>query len=71
MLFWNKKLGIENKQAFRKLTPVMIHEVRSPIKHTQHLGQCLGNHKIWIGYSSLESEDELKLVDNKFTRSTS
>ena len=48
--------------------PVLIHEVRSPIKHTQHLIKYLGNQKMPIGYCSLESEDESKLVDNKCTR---
>ena len=71
MLFWTKKISIDNNQVFIKITPVLIHEVRSPIKHTQHLAQCLGNRKILIGYGSSEAEDELKLLDNKCTRSTS
>ena len=71
MLLWTKKCRIENKQVFRKLTPVLIHEVRTPIKHTQHLSQWLGNQKMPIGCGDSESEDELKLVDNKCTKSTS
>ena len=71
MLFWTNKFRTENKQVFSKLTTVMIHEVRSPIKHTEHLDQCLGNWKMTIGYGSSEVEEELKLVDNKCTRSTS
>ena len=59
-------------QVFSKLTSVMIHEVRSPIKHTQLLAQCLGKKKKRkIGYGNSEAEDELKLVDNKCTRYTS
>ena len=42
----------------------------SPINPTKHLDQCLGNQKTPIGFGSSESEDELKLVDNKCTRST-
>ena len=68
---WPNKYRIENKQVFRKLMPVMIHELRSPIKHNQHLAQCLGNRETPIVYGSLEAEDELKLVDDKCTRSTS
>ena len=69
MLFWSKKCRIKNKQLFSEFTPVLIHEVRSPINHTQHLAKYLGNTS--IGYGSSESEDELKLTDNKCTRSTS
>ena len=43
----------------------------SQIKHTQHLDQFLGKRKMPIGYGSSESEDELKLVDNKCTVSNS
>ena len=71
MLFWTKKFIIENKQLFRDLRPVLIHKVISPIKHTQHLAQCLSNQKTSIGYGSSEAEDELKIVDNKCTRVTS
>ena len=49
----------------------MIHEVRSLIKHTQDLAQCIGKHKTPIGYGSSKAEDELKLGDSKCTRSTS
>ena len=71
MLFWTNKFRIEKNKIFIKLTPVLIHEVRPPIKHTQHLAQCLGDHKTPIGYGSSEVEDEWKLVDNKCTRATS
>ena len=71
MLFSTKKCRIENKQVFRNIRPVLIYEVISPIKHTQHLTKCLGNHKTLVGYGSLEAEDKLKLADNKCTRSTS
>ena len=68
MLFWTKTFITKNKQVFSKLTRVMIHEVRSPIKHTQHLVQFIGNWKTLIGYGSSEDKDELKLMDNKRTR---
>ena len=71
MLFWTKKFRIENKQVFRKLTPVIIHEVISTIKNPKHLTQCLGNQKTPIWYVGPEAKDELKLVDNKCTRYTS
>ena len=54
-----------------KITPVLIHELISPIKHTQHLAQCLGNRKTPIGYGSSEAEDESELVDNTCTISAS
>ena len=71
MLFWTKKCRIYNKQVFIKLTPVIIHELISLINHTQQLAQCLGNRETPIGYCSSEAEDELKIVDNKCTKSTS
>ena len=61
LLFWTKNFRIDNKQVFSELTPVLIHKVISLIKKT----------KTMIGYKSSESEDKLKLVYNKFTRSTS
>ena len=45
MLFWTKKFGINNKKVFSKLMPIMIQKLRSPIKNTQHLAQCLGIRK--------------------------
>ena len=71
MLFWTKKFRIYNKQIYSNLAPILIHKVRSPINHTQHLDQCLGNQKTPIGYGCLEAEDKLKIVDNNFTISTS
>ena len=71
VLFWTNKCRIKNKQVFSELTHFLIHELISPIKHTQQLSQCLGNRKTPIGYVSSEAKDELKLVDNKCTRSTS
>ena len=71
MLFCTKKCRIENKKVFRELTPVLIHLVISPINNNGHLTQFMGNWKTLIGYGSSEAEDELKLVDNKCTRSTS
>ena len=71
MLFWTKNCRIYNKQVFIETTPVMIHEVISPIKNTQHIAQCLGNQKTPIEYVSSEAEEELKLVDKKRTRYTS
>ena len=70
MLFWTDKFSIENKQVFSELAPVLIQKVGSPIKHTQHLAQFLGNQKTPIGYVSSEDEEELKIGDNKCTRST-
>ena len=71
MLFWAKKFRIENKQVFIKITHVLIHEVRSPINHTQHITLCIGIYKTPIGYGSSEAEDESELVDNTCTISAS
>ena len=71
MLFCAKKYRIESKQVLSKLTPVLIYELISPIKHTQQLDKCLGNRKMLIWYDSSEAEDKLKLVDNKCEISTS
>ena len=71
MLFWTKKCRIKNKQVFSELIPVLIHKVRSKIKHTQHTDQCIGNRKTSISYGRSEAEDELKTVDIKCTKPTS
>ena len=71
MLFWDNECRIKNNQVFSELVPVLIHGVRSPINHTKHLSQCICNRKTPIGCGSSEDEGELKLVDNKCTRSTS
>ena len=66
-----KKFRTENNKVFRELIHILIQNVILPIKHTQHLAQCIGNHRKPIGYGRSEAKDELKLVDNKCTRSTS
>ena len=71
IILWTKKYRIKNKQVFSKHTTVLNNEVRSLIKHTQYLAQCLGNRKTLIGYGSSEAKDEFKLVDKNFTISTS
>ena len=71
MIFWTNECRIKNKKVFRKLTPVLIHEVISPIKNTQHVAKFLGNRKTPIGYISSKAKYELKLVDNKYRRSNS
>ena len=71
MLFYTRKYRIKNEQVFKELRPVLIHKVRSSIKHTQQLSQYLGNWKTLIGYVISEAEDKQKLVDNKCTKSNS
>ena len=52
MPFLTKKYRTKIKKLFRELMPVLIHEMRSPIKYNHHLVEFLGSYKTPIGYGS-------------------